>query len=309
LEARRIGFQGEAFWCRVSGSLVLRAHLCSPRFSGGLLRMSRLSIAWQAFRSLVRTPSLLTHVVAGDVAAWRERVLAHAGRVSEKGLPLVPLAHFLTPADNTVRPFAFREGGSLPTDLLLLRALARRVAGSRYFEIGTWRGESAANVAAVAAEVFTLNLSANELRTLGLSERYIELHGFFSRPLPNVKHLHGNSATFDFAVLPKPFDVIFIDGDHRYEAVRTDTRRVFEHLAGPETVVVWHDASRQPGEPRWEVLAGVLDGLPASATGQLVQVENTLCALYSPTPLPTQVPDQLADPTTWFEVTVRSTNN
>ena len=268
--------------------------------------MSRLSVAWQAFRSLVRTPSLLTHVVAGDVGAWRTRVLAHAGRASDKGLPLVPLAHFLGHDDTTVRPFAFREGGSLPTDLLLLRALARRVPHSRYFEIGTWRGESAANVAAVAAEVFTLNLSAAEIRALGLPEAYIGLHGFFSRPLPNVTHLYGNSATYDFGTLSRPFDVIFIDGDHRYEAVRTDTRRVFEHLVGPDTVVVWHDASRQPGEPRWEVLAGLHDGLPVTASGHLVQVENTLCALYSPTPLPTKAIEPFAGPETWFEVTVKS---
>ncbi|WP_216679318.1 class I SAM-dependent methyltransferase [Hymenobacter siberiensis] len=268
--------------------------------------MSRLSVALQALRSLARTPSLLNHVIAGDVAEWQRRALAHAGRqLTAKGLPMVSLAHFLSPADTMVRPFAFREGGSLPTDLLLLRALARRVPGCRYLEIGTWRGESAANVAEVAAEVFTLNLSDEEIRALGLPERYIELHGFFSKPLPNVRHLHGNSATYDFAALGGPFDMIFIDGDHRYEAVRTDTRRVFEYLVGPNTIVVWHDASRQPGEPRWEVLAGLLDGLPAAATGQLVQVENTLCALYSPTLLPAQVPDPLADPTAWFEVTIQ----
>ena len=267
--------------------------------------MSRLSVALQALRSLSRTPSLLNHVITGDLARWQQRALAHSGRsLSAKGLPMVSLDTFLSPADTTVRPFAFREGGSLPTDLLLLRALARRVPGCRYLEIGTWRGESAANVAEVAAEVFTLNLSDEEIRALGLPERYIELHGFFSKPLPNVRHLHGNSATYDFASLGGRFDVVFIDGDHRYEAVRTDTRRVFEHLVGPNTTVVWHDASRQPSEPRWEVLAGLLDGLPATATGQLVQVENTLCALYSPTPLPAQVPDPLADPATWFEVTL-----
>ena len=268
--------------------------------------MSRLSVALQALRSLARTPSLLNHVIAGDVAEWQRRALAHAGRqLTARGLPMVPLATFLSPVDTTVRPFAFREGGSLPTDLLLLRALARRVPGCRYLEIGTWRGESAANAAEVAAEVFTLNLSDDEIRALGLPERYISLHGFFSKPLPNVRHLHGNSATYDFAALGGPFDVIFIDGDHRYEAVRIDTKRVFKHLVGPDTTVVWHDASRQPGEPRWEVLAGLLDGLPATATGQLVQIENTLCALYSPTPLPAQVPDPLADPTTWFEVTLQ----
>lgn len=267
---------------------------------------NKLLIGLRALAALARTPALLTEVLAADTAAWRARALAHATRwpgLSAAGLPLVPFVHFVpatAPAGaRTVAPFAFGDGGSLPTDLLLLRALARQRPGCRYFEIGTWRGESAANVAAEAATVHTLNLSAAEMRALGLPERYIELHGHFSRPLPNVVHLHGNSATFDLAALQReagPFDLIFIDGDHRYEAVRRDTARVFEHLVGPKTTVVWHDASRQPGHPRWEVLAGLLDGLPAGLPGQLVQVGNTLCALYSPQALPAQAPNPLADP-------------
>lgn len=244
-------------------------------------------------------------MLATDETAWQQRAARHSGRgVTAQGLPAVPLTHFLSSGTHTVRPFAFRDGGSLPTDLLLLRAIAGQVPACRYFEIGTWRGESAANVAEVAASVHTLNLSADEMRQLKLSERYIELHGFFSRPLPNVVHLHGNSATYDLAGLGQ-FDVVFIDGDHRYEAVQTDTRRVFEHLVGPNTVVVWHDASRQPAQPRWEVLAGILDGLPASAPGQLVQVANTLCALYSPAALPTHTPNLLADPVPYFELTLQ----
>lgn len=263
---------------------------------------NKLLIGLRALAALARTPALLTEVLAADTAAWRARALAHATRwpgLSAAGLPLAPFVHFVPAGARTVAPFAFGDGGSLPTDLLLLRALARQCPGCRYFEIGTWRGESAANVAAEAATVHTLNLSAAEMRALGLHERYIELHGHFSRPLPNVVHLHGNSATFDLAALQReagPFDLIFIDGDHRYEAVRRDTARVFEHLVGPKTTVVWHDASRQPGHPRWEVLAGLLDGLPAGLPGQLVQVGNTLCALYSPQALSAQAPDPLADP-------------
>ncbi|UOQ72662.1 class I SAM-dependent methyltransferase [Hymenobacter cellulosilyticus] len=265
--------------------------------------MSKISKTLRGLAALARNPWLLNHVLAADEASWQGRAQAHSGRqLTKLGLPMVPLHTFLSAADTTVQPFAFREGGSLPTDLLLLRALCRRVAQATYFEIGTWRGESAANVADVAQAVYTLNLSAEELRQLGLPERYIELHGFFSRPRPNVTHLHGNSATFDMAGLGRKFDVVFIDGDHTYEAVRTDTRRVFEHLVGPQTVVVWHDASRQPGQPRWEVLAGILDGLPATAMGQLVQVENTLCALYSPQLLPAHTPDPLAAPQHWFSV-------
>ncbi|HLK96613.1 MAG TPA: hypothetical protein VK364_02490, partial [Hymenobacter sp.] len=141
--------------------------------------MSRLSKTLRGLASLVRNPWLLNHVLASDEASWQQRAMAHSNRnLTAQGLPAVPLTHFLGPAtDHTVRPFAFREGGSLPTDLLLLRALARQVPSCRYFEIGTWRGESAANVAEVAASVHTLNLSAPEMRTLGLSERYIELHG------------------------------------------------------------------------------------------------------------------------------------
>ena len=90
--------------------------------------------------------------------------------------------------------------------------------------------------------------------------------------------------------------MIFIDGDHHYDAVRRDTARVFEHLVGPETVVVWHDASRQPGTPRWEVVAGLLDGLPASLPGHLYQVSHSLCAIYSPHPLPASLPNPWATP-------------
>lgn len=268
------------------------------------MTISRLQKTLRGLARIARNPWLLNHVLAADQTSWQQRALVHAGRgLSADGLPVVPLASFLSPADHTVRPFAFRDGGSLPTDLLLLRALARRAPACRYFEIGTWRGESAANVAEVAASVHTLNLSGEEMRTMGLGERYIQLHGFFSRPLANVTHLHGNSATFELAPLGH-FDVVFIDGDHHYESVRRDTQRVFKDLVGPNTVVVWHDANQQPGKPRWEVLAGILDGLPA-ASGQLVQVENTLCALYSPTPLTTHSPDLFADPTPSFEVTIR----
>ena len=108
----------------------------------------------------------------------------------------------------------------------------------------------------------------------------------------------------DLAGLQKtagPFDLLFIDGDHRYEAVRRDTARVFAHLVGPATVVAWHDASCQPGHPRW---AGGWPGYSASLPGQLAQVGNTLCAIYSPHALPAQAPDPLADPSQ-FAVEVR----
>ncbi|WP_133271546.1 class I SAM-dependent methyltransferase [Hymenobacter radiodurans] len=270
--------------------------------------MSRLTKTLRALGSLVRNPWLLNHVLAADEVAWQRQALAHAaGRhsLTAQGLPTVALTSFLPPSGDTVQPFAFRDGGSLPTDLALLRGLARSITGCRYFEIGTWRGESAANVAEVVKSVHTLNLSAAEMRAMGLPARYAELHGFFSKDLANVQHLYGNSATYDLSGLGQAFDLIFIDGDHHYEAVRMDTRRVFEHLVHPRTIVVWHDAARQPGQPRWEVLAGIMAGLPPDAGGQLVQVANTLCAMYLPEPLLASAPNPLADPVPAFSVHIQ----
>ncbi|MBC7447130.1 MAG: class I SAM-dependent methyltransferase [Hymenobacteraceae bacterium] len=257
----------------------------------------------------MREPALLNYILAADETNWRRRGVTHSARwpgLTPTGLPVTPLAGLLPKEGDTVEPFAFGGGGSLPTDLLLLRALVRRVGpAARYLEIGTWRGESAVAVAPLAASVATLNLSSEELRALGLSEAYIKQHGHFSLAFPNITHLFGDSATFDYAALPGgPYDVVFIDGDHHYAAVRTDTARVFAHLVGPHTAVVWHDASRQPGQPRWEVLAGILDGLPAELPGHLYAVSHSLCALYVPTPLPAMLADELPAPGTGFRVTV-----
>ncbi len=270
---------------------------------------NRLIVGLRALRSLVREPALLNHILAADETSWRRRSLVHAARwpdLTALGLPVTPLAALLPSGGDTVEPFAFGGGGSLPTDLLLLRALVRRAGpDARYLEIGTWRGESAAAVAPVAATVATLNLSPEQLRALGLSETYIAQHGHFSRALPNVTHLLGDSATFDYASLPGgAFDVVFIDGDHRYAAVRTDTARVFAQLVGPRTVVVWHDAARQPGQPRWEVLTGILDGLPANLPGQLYAVSHSLCAIYLPEALAAAPAEALPPPGAGFRVTV-----
>jgi predicted O-methyltransferase YrrM len=244
--------------------------------------MSKFGKLSRALGLLIKNPYLLNKILEDKD---ENKSLVHSKYKLPLGLPEADLRSFVKQAETEINPFCFMEGGSLPTDLLLLKSLAASKENATYFEIGTWRGESVANVAAVAKECYTLNLSDEDLRKLGLNEKYIGLQKHLSKNLPNVNHIAANSQTYDYKSLNKKFDVIFIDGDHRYEAVKKDSENCFLHLRHDQTVIVWHDYKYAPDEVRWEVLLGILDGIPKGFHKHLYGVSNTLCAIYYPFPL------------------------
>jgi len=200
----------------------------------------------------------------------------------EKGFPVIMPRDLFGDFNETVSPFAFLDGGSLPTDLALLKKLARNIKDCSYFEIGTWRGESVANVATVAKECFTLDLSAAEMAALGKTDEYIRQHGIYSRTIPNITHMEGNTLNYNFAKLNRKFDLVFIDGDHHFEMVKNDTEKVFKHLVHDKTIVVWHDYASNPETVRYEVMAGILAGCPPQFHGNIFHIAHTLCAVYLP---------------------------
>lgn len=263
--------------------------------------MNKVQKLLRAIGAILRRPYLLNKVLDDD-AVWGD-YLAKTIQ-APPSLPVVPWADIVT-GDTTVTPLAMLDGGSLPTDHALLRSLAARFPACRYFEIGTWRGESAANVAQVAASVTTVHLTAAELRTLGYGEEYIAVHEHFSRSLPNVQHITGNSQTLDFTALGGPFDMIFIDGDHHFDAVLQDTRNCWQHLTHENSIIVWHDYAYDPTTPRPEVLAAIWQGTPAIKRPQLYHVAHTLCAVFLPQPVATYPLQKPAIPTGHFDIEVR----
>jgi predicted O-methyltransferase YrrM len=242
-------------------------------------QMSKIFKGLKAISLILRNPWLLNKVLDDD-KYWRRKVSESYG--FGNGLPVIRAEELFGDFSETVDSFAFLDGGSLPTDLALLKKLARSIPHCSYFEIGTWRGESVANVASVAETCYTLNLSADEMKAMGLNQRYIDLHGYFSRHLPNIQHLQGNTLSFDFQSLNHKFDLIFIDGDHHFEMVKNDTEKVFRNLVHEKTIVVWHDYARNPETIRFEVLSGILQGSPASIHPHILHIANTLCAVYLP---------------------------
>ncbi|HAF30462.1 MAG TPA: class I SAM-dependent methyltransferase [Bacteroidales bacterium] len=241
----------------------------------------------RAIIAIINNPWLL-NLILEDNNLWCKYVISKYDH--KNGLPVVQIEDLFDKSGETLNAFAFLDGGSLVTDYILLKKLASQISNCSYFEIGTWRGESAKNVSEVANECYTLNLSDKEIRKLGKNENYVNSIGIFSNQSENIIHLKGNSFSYNFEKLNKKFDLIFIDGDHHFESVKNDTLRVFEHLVHENTIVVWHDYGFSPEKIRYEVLAAILDGLPEEKHKNLYSISNTLCAIYSPKKLNADFP-------------------
>lgn len=227
---------------------------------------------------ITRKPVLLNRVLT-DEDSWKSYVEKNYDLGS--GLPLIEMDQLIGSASASLGPMTFLDGGSLPTDMMLLAGLAEKIRDCRYFEIGTWRGESVSSVASRAKSCHTLCLSDEEMRKLGMHERTIESHLLFSKDLDNVVHLRGDSRSFDFEALDQKFDLVFIDGDHHYDFVKSDTEKVFLHLVHEKSVVVWHDYGFHPDQVRFEVMAAILDGAGPERSSLVYHVAHTKSAVFT----------------------------
>jgi predicted O-methyltransferase YrrM len=264
--------------------------------------MSRIGKTIKAIFEVIRNPWLLNNVLS-DGSIW-SRYLQKKYHLTE--LPVVDLLELCPGFSEELNNYSFLDGGSLPTDLALLKALCRRFHNCSYFEIGTWRGESVSNVAEMADECYTLNMSSQEMQSNGLGSTYYNQIGFYSRSKKNILHLEGNSRTFNFSALNKSFDLLFIDGDHHYDSVKSDTENIFTSLIHENSIVVWHDCAYTPEKPRLEVIAAILDGIPSQFRRNIYQVSNTLCAVFIREDLPAVKPVKPEIPNKNFTLNIRA---
>ncbi|MBL1279051.1 MAG: class I SAM-dependent methyltransferase [Fluviicola sp.] len=195
-------------------------------------------------------------------------------------LPTINILDLLPNLDDKIRRYSFLTGTSLITDLVLLRGLAKSFDKCSYMEIGSWRGESLANVSDVVEECLSITLSAEDMKGLGYPDSFADVHGVFSKDLENLTVIEANSHTFDFSSLNKKFDLIFVDGDHSYGGVLNDTKKVFNLRRESQSIIVWHDYAFNTEDVRYTTMKAILDGIPEEYHKNLYHVSNTMCAVY-----------------------------
>lgn len=262
--------------------------------------MNKFQKLTKSFQKIIQKPYLL-NLVLNDYESQKNDFLKTYPNF--QNLPQISLLDFDENFEANVETFIL-DGSSLPTDLALLKTLAK--GKKSYFEIGTWRGESVWNVAKIIDDCTTLNLSKQEILSMGFLEKYAELHGVLSKRNPKILHLEGNTKNFDFKKLNKKYDLIFIDGDHTHEMVKNDTEKVFENLVHDDSVVVWHDYAFNPEKIRYEVFKGILDGTPKSFHSNLYHVANTMCAVFTRQKFTTQNFESPKNPEFLFEVNLKT---
>jgi len=181
------------------------------------------------------------------------------------GLSVIDILDLFPNFEETIEPYSFLGGTSTSIDIALLKALGRKYENCRYLEIGTWRGESIANMADIAYECVSIDKTKDR---------------FFSNSFDNIQYYNNNSSTFDYSIFKEGFDIIYVDGNHKYENVKQDTENVFKLLKNENAVIVWHDYCFNPESIQWHVLAAILDGCPKEHKNNLYHVSNTLCAIF-----------------------------
>jgi hypothetical protein len=139
---------------------------------------------------------------------------------------------------------------------------------------------------------------------MGSDPSFVRAHRAFSAGHPKIRHVFGDSTTMDLTEFERWADLVFIDGDHRFAGVASDTRRFWHTRRTDLSPVVWHDAFLTPLTPRWEVLAGIAEGLPPERLAGLVHVSNTLCVAWLPDAATLPTVDRSYAPRVAFSVEV-----
>ena len=170
---------------------------------------------------------------------------------------------------------------------LVLATLARELRCRTFLEIGTNRGRTTWTVAHNNPELvlYTLDVPPDEPADAAALELGADDRMYFrdascgeafrdSPERARITQLWGDSATFDFSPYTGTIDMVYIDGAHTYDYVRSDTANALRVLS-PTGMIVWDDYTTGSG-----VYEHVTE-IAASLDHTVFHVFGTRMAVYS----------------------------
>lgn len=210
--------------------------------------------------------------------------------VIKNHLPSIATGKLLQDVDEelTINDLTFLSGGSSIMDYFFLKVIMQKCEFSTYLEIGTWTGESIAAVAEVAEQCYSVSLPDNDQALIATFEKYCNKDNFsryFSNSKENVTHYYDSSLTFDYKQIKDKIDLVFIDGDHSYDAIKQDTENIFNLVGFEESIVVWHDFKTIRNELVQTTYEAIKAVLPEKYMKNLFTVNTNICGIYIPSKL------------------------
>ena len=223
-------------------------------------------------------------------------------------LPTLDILDLVPGMSGSIHSFAYLNGASMPTIILMLKSLAKRIPDCSYLEFGSFRGENIVNVADTAKDCTSITLSPEEMTARGFKPGFLDVDRFFSKNDPRVNYILHDSMTFDFGSLHKKFDLISIDADNLYSFILQDTKTAFSLLKNDNSMIVWHNYATdiENDDVRQDVLAGILDGTPPEYHNNLYHVSNTICAIFIRGKFPSSMLNFPSVPTKTFNVSIEA---
>lgn len=128
-------------------------------------------------------------------------------------------------------------------EICAICAIIKFLKPKNILEIGTFIGDTTVNMAMnTDAKIITIDLasvlSRRSLFPKPRDKEYEREIGYrFKNSKCNIEQVYADSTKIDWKTLNPPFDIVFIDGEHRYDYVKQDTMNALKYAK----VIIWHD--------------------------------------------------------------------
>lgn len=182
----------------------------------------------------------------------------------------------------TCKEMTFMLGGSGILDYSFLKVIAEKYNCKTYLEIGTYIGESINVLSDCCEKLYSITAEKESSYSMKYWCMNKNIPDYSERLAKSskIKHFYCDSKKFDYSQIDDKIDLFFVDGDHSYNGVYTDTMRIFK-IKHEKSIIIWHDFRGGDYAYNYDVVKAVKDALGEKFSNVYVTNKN-MCGIYLP---------------------------